>query len=210
MMVFDPSLDALTEDRNDLGLPLYFEKPTNQPEETILQTSYGFFLLIADITRQSRLSRPLDRAEVLKWRSLDRELSRWIGLTSSADMTLGLCYLAVCILLQKTNPGITSAERSRRVRSCLEEGLPRLPLLNIECYPPVYLLWPVAILGAVAASLDERNIVQDCIGLVVAKKLGGQGAWVQKRLARIWKATSSAFTSPEPNLAGLQSLLDGT
>ncbi|KAH8431966.1 uncharacterized protein LDX57_009614 [Aspergillus melleus] len=209
MMVFDPSLDALTEDRNDLGLSLYFDKPMNQSEETILQTSYRFFLLIADVTRQSRQSRPLEGAGVLRWRRLDRELRRWTGLTSSADMTLGLCYVAVCILLQKMNPDITSAERGRRVRSCLEEGLRRLPLLKIELYPSVYLLWPVAILGAVAARPDERNIVQDFISFVVARKLGGQGAWVQKRLERIWRTTSPASTSPEPNLAGLQSLLDG-
>ncbi|KAE8140203.1 fungal Zn binuclear cluster domain-containing protein [Aspergillus pseudotamarii] len=212
MMLFDPSLDALTGVRNELGLPLYFDRltnPANQPREAILQTSYKFFLLIADVTKLSRLSRPLNSREVTKWWGLDAELSRWIGLISSADISLGLCYLAIQILLQKVNPDITHLERTQRVRSFVEEAVWRVPLLNIESHPPEYLLWPVAILGAVTVRLEERKVLQDFIASVVARKLGGQGAWVQKRLDRIWRTVSPESMTSEPNLVGLQALLDG-
>ncbi|KAE8332674.1 hypothetical protein BDV39DRAFT_215750 [Aspergillus sergii] len=212
MMIFDPSLDALTGIRDELGLPLYFDQlssPTTQPREAILQASYKFFLLIADVTKLSRLSRPLDSAEVLKWRNLDSELSRWIGLTCPDDISLKPCYLAIQILLQKTNPDITSLERTQRMRSFLEEALRRVPLSKIDSHPPEYLLWPVAILGAVAIRFEERKVLQDFIASIVARKLGGQGAWVQKRLDRIWKTASPESVSAELNLVGLQVLLDG-
>ncbi|XRM36616.1 hypothetical protein ABZX51_000110 [Aspergillus tubingensis] len=211
MMIFDPSLDALPEDRKQLGLPLYFDKPTSPAsasEQTILQASYKFFLLIADVTKLSRLSRPLDSAEVTKWRSLDCELSRWSHLICSADMSLALCYLSLQILLQKVNPHITSSQRIQRVYSCLAGGLHRVPALEIDIYPPIYLLWPVAILGAVAIRLEEREVVRDIIASISAAKLGGHAAWVQKRLDRIWTAVSSAPEEPQVSLIGLQLLLD--
>ncbi|KAL2815108.1 hypothetical protein BJX63DRAFT_169493 [Aspergillus granulosus] len=211
MMIFDPSLDALTENRNELGLPLYFDQltnPTASQGETVLQASYKFFLLIADVTKLARLSRPLDSTEIMKWRSLDCEVSRWTHLTRSADISLLLYYLAIQILLQKMNPNITSTERLQRALSCLEEGLQRVPLLKIDSYPPGYLLWPIAILGAIAVSLKARRIVRDSITSVSARKLDGQGAWVQKRLERIWRTASSESGFLDPNLVGLQLLLD--
>ncbi|GKZ34582.1 hypothetical protein AbraIFM66950_004896 [Aspergillus brasiliensis] len=210
MMLFDPSLDALPENRKQLGLPLYFDTSTSPDSacgQTVLQASYKFFLLIADVTKLARLSRPFDSAEVSKWRSLDRELSRWGHLIFSPDVSLALCYLAMQILLQKVNPIITASERIRRVHSCLAGGLQRVPALEIDFYPPVYLLWPVAIFGAVAVRLEHREAVRDIVASISAKKLGGHAGWVQKRLDRVWTAVDPVSES-EPSLAGLQLLLD--
>lgn len=211
MMIFDPSLDALPDNREQLELPLYFDQSTKSdstPGETVLQASYKFFLLIADVTKLSRLSRPLDSAEVAKWRSLSSKLSRWSHLICSADMSLALCYLALQILLQKVNPNITSSERVRRVHSCLAGGLQRVPALEIDIYPPVYLLWPVAVLGSVAIRPEEREVFQDVVASISAAKLGGHAAWVQKRLDRVWRIIGSAPEDPEASLVGLQLLLD--
>lgn len=186
MMLFDPSLDALTEHRNELGLPLYFDKlrsPTNQlqVEETILHASYKFYLLIADVTKLSRLSRPLDSAEFIRWQSLEHELLRWSHFKSCpTDISLELCYLAIQILLHKINPNATATERSRRMRLFLKEGLQRVPALNVDSYPAGYMLWPAAILGAVAESFEERKIIRNFLALISDRKGGGQGAWVQK------------------------------
>ncbi|KAI3012798.1 transcriptional regulator family: Fungal Specific TF [Aspergillus niger] len=211
MMIFDPTLDALPDNREQLELPLYFDRPTRSdstPGETVLQASYKFFLLIADVTKLSRLSRPLDSAEVAKWRSLNWELSRWSHLVCSADMSLALCYLALQILLHKANPNITSSERVRRVHSCLAGGLQRVPALEIDIYPPVYLLWPMAILGSVAVRLEEREVFRDVVASISAAKLGGHAAWVQTRLDRVWRIIGSAPEDPEASLVGLQLLLD--
>ncbi|KAI2840061.1 transcriptional regulator family: Fungal Specific TF [Aspergillus niger] len=211
MMIFDPTLDALPDNREQLELPLYFDRPTRSdstPGETVLQASYKFFLLIADVTKLSRLSRPLDSAEVAKWRSLNWELSRWSHLVCSADMSLALCYLALQILLHKANPNITSSERVRRVHSCLAGGLQRVPALEIDIYPPVYLLWPMAILGSVAVRLEEMEVFRDVVASISAAKLGGHAAWVQTRLDRVWKTIGSAPEDPKASLVGLQLLLD--
>ncbi|KAI2948431.1 transcriptional regulator family: Fungal Specific TF [Aspergillus niger] len=206
---------AATFDRicveEQLELPLYFDRPTRSdstPGETVLQASYKFFLLIADVTKLSRLSRPLDSAEVAKWRSLNWELSRWSHLVCSADMSLALCYLALQILLHKVNPNITSSERVRRVHSCLAGGLQRVPALEIDIYLPVYLLWPMAILGSVAVRLEEREVFRDVVASISAAKLGGHAAWVQTRLDRVWRIIGSAPEDPEASLVGLQLLLD--
>ncbi|KAL2793905.1 hypothetical protein BJX66DRAFT_217027 [Aspergillus keveii] len=212
MMLFDSSLDALTESRTELGLPLYFDGTTSPTsprpvENTILQASYKFFLLIADVMKLARLSHPFDGAEVVKWRNLDSELERWRDLTRSSDASLALCYLAVQILLQTVNPDITPTERIARVRSLLDGGLHRVPLVRIDLYPPVYLLWPLTILGAISVSVGERKIIQECVALVASRKLGGQAAWVQKRLERIWVTSTPASESSELSLVGLQILL---
>lgn len=213
MMLFDPSLDAVTGTRNKLGLPQYFEKLTKSTnhhlEETVLQASYKLFLLIADITKLSRISRPLDSGETAKWRTLDSQLSRWSSLTGSSDISLGLLYVAVKILLHKMNPDTASIERTQRVRGYLEEGVRRIPLLNIDPHPPEYLLWPVAILGAVSVVPEDRKVLQDFISSIAARKLGGQAAWVRKRLYRIWRVANPTAGSSEPGLVGLQALLDG-
>ncbi|KAL3483594.1 fungal Zn binuclear cluster domain-containing protein [Aspergillus germanicus] len=213
MMLFDSSLDALTESRTELGLPLYFDStpsPTSpRPvENTILHASYKFFLLIADVTKLSRLSLPLGSAEVVKWRSLDTELARWRILTRSSDASLALCYLAVQILLQTVNPDIMPTERIARIRSCLDGGLQRVPSVKVDSYPPVYLLWQLAILGAISVSVEDRTTIQESIALVSSRKLGGQAAWVQKRLERIWVTSTPTSESSEPNLVGLQILLN--
>lgn len=212
-MLFDPSLDVVTGIRDELGLAQYFNKPTGATDdhnELVLQASYKFFLLLAEVTRLSRLSRPLESVEeVLKWRGVDHELSRWSGLTGCADISLGLVYLAAQILLQSMNPDITSSERTQRVGWCVEGGLQRIPLLKIESHPPEFLLWPAAILGAVSVNLEKRKFLQVFIAAIAAQKMGGQAAWVQKRLDRIWMAASpAALMSPGPRLAGLQILLD--
>jgi hypothetical protein len=176
-------------------------------ENTTLQASYKFFLFIADVTKLARLSHPFDSAEVVKWRNLDSELARWRDLTRSSDASLALCYLAVQILLQTVNPDITATERIARVRSCLDAGLQRVPLVRVDSYPPVYLLWPLTILGAISVSVGERKIIQESVALVSSRKLGGQAAWVQKRLDRIWATSTPTSESSELSLVGLQILL---
>jgi hypothetical protein len=212
-MLFNSSLDALTESRTELGLPLYFDgtpSPTSpRPvENAILQASYKFFLLIADVTKLSRLSRPFDSTEVVKWRSLDSELERWRDLTRSSDASLALYYLVVQILLYTMKTDITATERIARVRSCLDAGLQRVPLVRIDLCPPVYLLWPLTILGTISVSVDERKIIQESVAFVSARKLEGQAAWVQKRLERMWIITTPRSESSEPSLVALQILLN--
>ena len=215
-MLFDPLLDARTGTRCEISLPLHLldlgrEQGQGQgqqppPAQTILPVSYKFFLFIADATKLSRLSRPLDDAEIRTWRDLDRRLSHWTVLIHNSgtdDVSLELCYLAIRILLHKTNPNISPVERNLQISNCLQKGLKKIPLVHIHRHPPVYLLWPVAILGSVAVTDEERNVVRGFTSLLVASKQGGHAAWVQNRMDRIWALEL------EPGVVGLQFLLDG-
>lgn len=226
MMLFDPLLDALTGTRCELSLPLYLldlgrgqgqgqeQELQPPPAQTILPVSYKFFLLISDVTKLSRLSWPLVDVEIRTWRDLEHQLSHWAVLihNSADDVSLDLCYLAIQILLHKTNPDISSVERNLQISNCLQKGLTKIPLVDIHRHPPVYLLWPVAVLGSVAVTHEERNVVRNSTSLLVASKQGGHAAWVQNRMDRIWALTSRSISPDlglEPGLVGLQFLLDG-
>ena len=222
-MLFDPLLDALTVIRCELSIPLYLldlgrgqgqgQGLQPPPAQTILPVSYKLFLLIADVTKLSRLSRLLDDVEIRTWRDLERELSHWAVLIhNSADVSLELCYLAAQILLHKTNPEISLTERNLQITKYLQKGLTKIPLVDIHRHPPVYLLWPVAVLGSVAVTHEEKNAVRGFTSLLVVSKQGGHAAWVQNRMDRIW-ALNTRGISPdlglESGLVGLQFLLDG-
>lgn len=224
MMLFDPLLDALTVIRCELSIPLYLldlgpgqgqgQGLQPPPTQTILPVSYKFFLLIADVTKLSRLSRLLDDVEIRMWRDLERELSHWAVLihNSADDVSLELCYLAVQILLHKTNPDTSSVEKNMQITKCLQDGLTKTPLVDIHRHPPVYLLWPVAVLGSVAVTHEEKNFVRGFTSLLVVSKQGGHAAWVQNRMDRIWALNTRSINPDlelEPGLVRLQILLDG-
>ena len=149
MMLFDPLLDALTGTRCELSLPLYLldlgrgqgqgqgQELQPPPAQTFLPVSYKFFLLIADVTKLSRLSRPLVDVEIRTWRDLEHQLSHWAVLihNSADDVSLDLCYLAIQILLHKTNPDISSVERNLQISNCLQKRLDKDPSCGYTSTP---------------------------------------------------------------------------
>ncbi|KAL4755595.1 uncharacterized protein BDW70DRAFT_146282 [Aspergillus foveolatus] len=68
-----------------------------------------------------------------------------------------------------------SAERTQRVRPCLRAGSRRVRVLEIDAYPPGYLLRPVAILGPIAVRAEEKEFRRDFITSISLASWGGRG-----------------------------------
>jgi len=122
-----------------------------------------------------------------------------------------LYALAVQVLLLKKNPEILLEEMSRQMGICLEQGLEAMILEDAERYFTSFLLWPLAILGSMAVSLNECQVVQDLLSFLINTRPGGQSTWVRRRLQKIWTTTCRRGneTQDEQRLLGLQLLLDG-
>jgi hypothetical protein len=221
MMLFDPSLDALSSIQQQLDLPQHFLDfghgdsaawefgISTQP---ILYAPYKFFLLIADITKLARISRVLNDPEISTWTRIQQELCDWPRVLYTEDDLLAELYASsVQILLLKSNPNITYDEKCRQAKIYLEAGLKNVPSLNLDHHFPSYLLWPLAILGSACTTFEEQKTVQTCISLVSIKKPGGQASWVHKRLRNIWSVINKTHENDpaKRRLLGLQALVDG-
>jgi hypothetical protein len=221
MMLFDPSLDALSSIRQQLDLPQHFLDLghggsaawefgiSTQP---ILYAPYKFFLLIADTTKLARISRVLNDPEILTWTRIQQELWDWPRVLDTDDELLAALYaFSVQILLLKSNPNITYDEKSRQAEVYLEAGLKHVPFLNPDHHFPIYILWPLAILGSACTTFEEQKPIQTCISLISIQKPGGHASWVHRRLRRIWSVVNKT-NEDDPakrRLLGLQALLDG-
>lgn len=215
MMLFEPSLDILSSIRQQLDIPRYFSHVENHeislPTQPILQTSYEFFLLIADATKLARISRPLIDAEITLWYHIWTRLLKWDQVDHTEDPSLKLYFSALQILLLKKSPDLTQEEKSLQIHDCLRNGLQVIVSLEPNQYSPSYLLWPLAVLGATSISDEERNEVKSYIELLIQAKRGGQAVWVRRRLDRVWDI-SALYGGPfsTMRLRGLQTLLDAS
>jgi hypothetical protein len=216
MMLFDPSLDALSRFRDQQDLTQYFpdhpDLSVSVSTQPILHAPYRFFVLIADVTKLARLSRPLERDERQMWRHLQDEFRQCVPMMRTEDEQSSTLYtFTVQVLLLKKNPEISLREMNRQMSICLEQGLEAMALADAERYFTSFLLWPLAILGSIAVSSNEYQMVQDLLSLLVNTRPGGQATWVQRRLQTIWTTTRSPESEnrEERRLLGLQLLLDG-
>lgn len=216
MMLFEPELDILTSIRQQLDIPRYFsdvrEREISLPVQPILQTSYEFFLLIADATKLARISRSLVDGEKMQWFHYWRELSRWKQIEHTNDLSIELYYGALQILLLKKAPNMSQHEKASHLSESLQRGLKTFGSLAPELYAPSYLLWPLAILGSISILEEERELIKSHINLLIQSRRGGQALWVQKRLDRVWSVTISceSYSYSQMRLQGLQLLLDAT
>lgn len=216
MMLFEPSLDALSSIRQELDIPRYFsyveKSEISLPVQPILQTSYDFFLSIADATKLARISRSLVDAEITLWCNTWLRLIQWDQVDHTDDASLKLYFTALQILLLKTAPDLLNEEKTLQISECLQDGLQIIVSLEPEQYASSYLLWPLAILGSISISERERNAARDYINMLIQSKRGGQAVWVQKRLDRVWNLTKFPANCPSSGmrLRGLQLLLDAT
>ncbi|KAJ5376602.1 fungal Zn binuclear cluster domain-containing protein [Penicillium cosmopolitanum] len=218
MMLFEPSLDALSSIRRQLDIPGYFSYVEKRdiseslPVQPILQTSYDFFLSIADATKLARISRSLDDAEITLWCHTWLRLLQWDQVDHTDDVSLKLYFNALQILLLKTAPDLSNEEKALQISESLQHGLHIIVSLEPEEYAPSYLLWPLAILGSISILEKEKTAVKDYINLLIRSKRGGQAVWVLKRLNRVWNVAKFRTNCPPSamRLEGLQILLDAT
>lgn len=138
MMLFDPLLDVQHHIGHQINLDRYFPDP---PDETglgaynttqpVLDGSYKFFLLIADVTRLARIARSLGQAEVQTWTQLQADVSRW---ESSHELghSSTLYMLAMRILLLKVDPISSAVEVMEQMQALLHQGLHIVEALDVH------------------------------------------------------------------------------
>lgn len=190
MMLFDPTLDVLNGVNDPSHLVRYFSD--SAPDMTthmctltqpILDASYKFFLVIADVTRLGRISRRLNEMETQLLTRLHAGLSLWENVVRD-DPGKMLYVLAMRILLLKVSPELTALEVVEQMQALLHEGLLILNTLDVQKFLLGYLLWPLTVFGAIATS-DDRKVVKEKISLLVQTR-HGQALRAQKRLEIIW------------------------
>lgn len=223
MMIFDPSLDTLSDMRcrQDLSLLLSNSPHGVQqgPENSlltqpILYGPYEFFLLIADTTRLARSPNPLDQDQSAVWDQLQRQLLRCRQIMRyDNDVCTELYFLAIQTLLLKAHPGLSEGQVNEGIKCLLRKGDLLIPQIKRSHYFPSFLLWPLAIFGSVSSDPSEVTIIRKYVSGLAESRLGGQASWVLSRLEKIW--ASSAVPDAQPGLfvksrlLGLQTLLNG-
>lgn len=165
MMLLDPSLDTLTGVEYTSNWARYFPDPQAEADtspdadsQPVLDAPYESFLLIADVARLARISRPLDEGEVQRWEHLQSELLRYEQVANhNTCKTLRL--LAMHILLLKVHPTLPVSEVMDQISGFLQRGLTILDPLDMQNHFLGYLLWPLAVLGSIAVDSHARHIV---------------------------------------------------
>ncbi|KAJ5737854.1 fungal Zn binuclear cluster domain-containing protein [Penicillium malachiteum] len=220
MMIFDPSLDSLSDTQCRQELSNFFSGPEQsdqcEPEQTlstqpILHVSYKFFLLVADATKLARKTVALTSNEICEWVQLQEQSSKCVAaMARSQDQCTVLYALALRTLLLKSQPDITLDLFNDGIDTCIRESNKIKPHIDASPYFTSFLLWPLAILGSVSTLSSEIKVARNFICLLGESRLGGQAHWVLRRLETIWSWTSTVQpSSADWRVAGLQSLLDG-
>ncbi|KAJ5223259.1 fungal Zn binuclear cluster domain-containing protein [Penicillium chermesinum] len=222
MMAFDPCLDVLSDPQRRLGLSRYFSDPVHLPStsgepevvnQPILHTSYEFFLLIADTTKLARIPGPLSNAELAIREDLESQLSQFVpGIMTTRNHAEMLYLYALQIMLMKGYPGIDSKEADRTIITHLQGAMNTLLMVDPEQYFASFLLWPLAIFGAVMVLQDEIQVIRDYLTILQEMRAGGQAKWTLKRLEEIWRGRYHLDTAPDHctrRWIGLQAFLDG-
>ena len=192
-MLFEPSLDALQRVNPTMDLARYFSELPPPKSQPILDASYPFFLLIADVTRLARSTRPLSDAEIQMYSHLLDSLLHYDRHFNDGSPTMRLYLLTMRILLLKVDPMLSIMEATEHISHLSPNGFSILGSLNVNQYLLGFSLWPVAVLGSIATTVNEQYIVQSKI-TSLARRQHGQATRLWDRLKTIW-ATPEAENS---------------
>lgn len=187
MMLVDPSADLVAENvprcltrevstvrGNEQALPHY-----------VLEESYQFFVMIAEVTHLARLSRPLSLVERQTWTRLQFELLQY-RLTGVMDDHMKSLYVYTAqILLLKADYTRTVTQRTIEMSALCQQGMSTLKTLDVQRYLIGYSLWPVTVLGAIAVTEHEQRLIENMID-PWARKGHGQAVRLRGRLRTIW------------------------
>lgn len=213
-MLFDASLDVPCSLR--LPLERYFSDPSHPTEasssittQPILEESYKFFLLIADVTRLARIGRPLDEAELLVWHCLRGDLQQWENHCRQLGNHGNILYiLAMRVLLVKMSPA--GPQIAEQMSACLDEGLHIMTSLDEHRFFVHYLLWPFVVLGSIALEQRDQRNIDEWISHVATVQRGRPGSWARSCLRRIWaREFCQPIDSATLILRRLQMLVEG-
>jgi hypothetical protein len=187
MMLLDPSLDLVVG-----NIPHCLTKASTDTLQDlpsfILEESYQFFIMLAEVTRLARLTRPLFSVERQIWTRLQAELLQYKRVGAMDDLMKSLYVHTAQILLLKVDYTRTVIQQNAEMRALFQKGMTTLETLDVQKYLLSYTLWPVAILGATALGKDERYMIENIIGPWVQRGRG-QAVRLRRRLKIIWATT---------------------
>ncbi|RJE24941.1 hypothetical protein PHISCL_02705 [Aspergillus sclerotialis] len=192
-MLFDPSLDVLSGVNDLANLTRYFsdfppesteQKWLSMSTQPVLEASYQFFLVVADVTKLARIARPLNESETRTLIYLQKNILRWEEDTCG-DPGKMLYVLAMRILLLKVDLALPNVNVTEEMQRLLQQGLDIIRSLDVRKFLLGYLLWPLAVLGTITVDDNDRNIVENKISLL-AQTRHGQAVRAQRRLEAIW------------------------
>ncbi|KAJ5951312.1 uncharacterized protein N7479_009725 [Penicillium vulpinum] len=183
VMLFNPSLDVTTGDiRHYLAFATNDWQTAPQP---LLDESYDFFIMIANVTRLARLSRDLNQEEHQMWTRLQSDILQYERTGDNQNSIRRLYSRAVRILLLKKDPIRSTTQIISEIEALFYEGLIILKTIDVEKYLLSYSLWPVAVLGAAAIGEFERYTINNRISPLVRMRRG-QAVRLQERLMNVW------------------------
>ncbi|OOQ84504.1 hypothetical protein PEBR_29788 [Penicillium brasilianum] len=186
-MLLDPSLDLVISNipRCLVNMPAHTSREEQDVPHFVLEESYHFFIMIAEVTRLARLSRPICPAERQTWIRLQAELLQYQVIGCMDDLMKSLYVYTLRILLLKADSTRTVIRRTTEMRALLQKGLSTLETLDVQKYLIGYSLWPMAVLGAIALGEDEQRIID---GIIDPWARGGRGQALRLRgrLKTIW------------------------
>lgn len=186
-MLLDPSLDLVISNipRCLLNMPTHTSREEQDVPHFVLEESYHFFIMIAEVTRIARLSRPLSPAERQTWTRLQSELLKYQLIGAMDGLMKSLYVHTLQILLVKADSTRTVTQRTTEMKALLQKGLSTLEALDVQKYLIGYSLWPMAVLGAIALGKDEQHMIERIIE-PWARGGRGQAVRLRGRLETIW------------------------
>ncbi|KKK13211.1 hypothetical protein ARAM_000566, partial [Aspergillus rambellii] len=206
MTLFDPSVDYLSIIKRDLDLPGYFTDPAHPDDagpgtlvstQPVLDASYKFFLLIADVTAFAQSSTLTRSVDYRAWANLRDMIVHWeeairTNSTNAVENHIGNLYaIALRILLVQTDPGYSNPRdplESVEILFC--RGLKLLTELSVDQLFLYYYLWPLLVVGSVAVEPEEKQIIKQKLSQVSQSRQGGPAALAKYRLEKVWLAGS--------------------
>jgi len=224
LMLFDHNFDPFHHVRLLPNLQHYLQQGSDEqcaPENTserfvspILLAPYPFYFLIADITRFSITSASKSRAdEACTWHMLDQRLLAFErrSLHGEGDRNPSkLHLLAARALISKPSMQPTDIESWIPLDAIMDQSLEEFVLAEAEGTFTSYSLWPLVVLGSMATSFHEIELVRGLIQKIAKNKQNELSQWIIRRLEDIWNRTASSWMLQEDQLlAGLCLLTHG-
>lgn len=186
MMLYDPSLDGISI----ANLPSHINRvnlddPEDPATHPVLNQSYRFFVMIAEVTQLARISRPLNGLECQKWKCLQAEILQKEHTAGTNDLVQTLYLIAMKVLLLKADSLPPAVQIAAAMHAYSRKALRLIYELDIERYLLSYALWPVGVFGAIAKDEEEQRIVESKLAPWISTRRG-QAIRLQERLRRIW------------------------
>ena len=203
LTLFDPSVNCLPLTKGGLNLESYFsdlDHPDDVPPGTltstqpVLDASYKFFLLILDVAKLAQSSPLTTTAESEAGSRLQEIVAHWETKiqnqqTSDSENHIGRFYtVAIRILLVHAEPKRPMVDWVKLMESYLSRCLEIIAKLAVDEWFSYYYLWPLLVVGSVAVTHEEKQIVEAKLSQVSGSRQGGPIFLAQYRLQKVWRA----------------------